>query len=640
MIPTHDPNTTKTKGKTVKINHYATKASEIIEAFGAWPDEDRRGDGFRALCPVHEAGREDVKGASLILDFTDDAKALVVCQSRRCDYGEILKAVGLTPREMANVSYIGQTLRTKGSGAREPVTAQARATAEARAFREAMDLSKAEDGAAVKTARSFGLTETQISDAFEYGVGSSGPDVLTVTARTPDGRVAWTQWRDFGPDADPEKRWISDPREDGERSWDTWGYVGPRHPEATVIVTEGASDAVVVAGLDRYDVVTPRGAGNAAQISAELGDDLAGRDVVVCMDNDEAGRKATVEVLDALVVLTNTIKFVRLPEGFDVRDLRDEDPEGFSVKFERLVMKAERKTRPVEGFDPLPYAGGYDGIADGFRDWLRAAGHDVAHVAERGWMEYDGIQWHEGAEKRVLRLMQILGKTVREEGKQLRDKARQLTRQAEALDDEEAAKPLTMEATKFASMATALLGGKGTPGMANTLTNPADQKRVLAALEVHPSVAAEFEDFDHDPELLGVSNGVVNLRSGRLRPMRASDRITHRLAVRYDPDAKAPEFEKFLSDVLVHNPIQGTDEELVAYVKRVLGYAIVGTSEEQKFWILHSTKGGTGKSQLLAIIRSVFGAIHRSAPFSTFEAGRVPPDRPRDAPLCAGRHGV
>ena len=34
--------------------------------------------------------------------------------------------------------------------------------------------------------------------------------------------------------------------------------------------------------------------------------------------------------------------------------------------------------------------------------------------------------------------------------------------------------------------------------------------------------------------------------------------------------------------------------------------------------VSHFIAGGTGKSQLLSVIRRVFGAIHRSAPFSTF----------------------
>lgn len=57
-------------------------------------------------------------------------------------------------------------------------------------------------------------------------------------------------------------------------------HVGLRRPASrggVVVVTEGASDAVVVAALDRYDVATPRGAGDASKIADALGPALTGR---------------------------------------------------------------------------------------------------------------------------------------------------------------------------------------------------------------------------------------------------------------------------------------------------------------------------------------------------------------------------
>src|SRR3712207_8942676 len=45
-------------------------------------------------------------------------------------------------------------------------------------------------------------------------------------------------------------------------------------------------------------------------------------------------------------------------------------------------------------------------------------------------------------------------------------------------------------------------------------------------------------------DLLGVGNGVVDLRTGTLRPMQPEDKITKRLSVSYRPEATAPRDRK------------------------------------------------------------------------------------------------
>ena len=55
------------------------------------------------------------------------------------------------------------------------------------------------------------------------------------------------------------------------------------------------------------------------------------------------------------------------------------------------------------------------------------------------------------------------------------------------------------------------------------------------ARNLHPITDAG-ERWDADPWLMGVSNGVVDLRTGRLRPGRRDDHITMSTAVPFDPD--------------------------------------------------------------------------------------------------------
>ncbi|MDF0591855.1 phage/plasmid primase, P4 family, partial [Candidatus Methanocrinis natronophilus] len=55
--------------------------------------------------------------------------------------------------------------------------------------------------------------------------------------------------------------------------------------------------------------------------------------------------------------------------------------------------------------------------------------------------------------------------------------------------------------------------------------------------------------FNPDPYLLGVRNGVIDLRTGEFRDYRPDDLLTDRIDVAYDPAAKCPRFLRFLEEV-------------------------------------------------------------------------------------------
>jgi putative DNA primase/helicase len=60
--------------------------------------------------------------------------------------------------------------------------------------------------------------------------------------------------------------------------------------------------------------------------------------------------------------------------------------------------------------------------------------------------------------------------------------------------------------------------------------------------------------FDPDPYLLGIKNGVVDLKTGEFREYRPEDLITDQIHVQYDPAARCPRFVQFLEEVCP-NPI-------------------------------------------------------------------------------------
>ena len=108
-------------------------------------------------------------------------------------------------------------------------------------------------------------------------------------------------------------------------------------------------------------------------------------------------------------------------------------------------------------------------------------------------------------------------------------------------------------------------------------------------------IAVTGDEWDNDPMLFGVQNGVIDLRTGELRAGRPDDNITAVSPVVYDPNAECPEWEKFMQDIFASNP------ELASYLQRVIGYALTGITSEQAFWILYG-EGANGKSTFIETI--------------------------------------
>ena len=125
-------------------------------------------------------------------------------------------------------------------------------------------------------------------------------------------------------------------------------------------------------------------------------------------------------------------------------------------------------------------------------------------------------------------------------------------------------------------------------------------------------IARTIDEFDADPWLLGVANGVVNLRTGELRPGRPDDHITMSTEIGYDPGATCPRWIKFLEEVY------GDNQHLVKFTRKMIGYSLTGDTSEQCFPILYGL-GANGKTTKLNILKSALGDYAADTPFSTFE---------------------
>lgn len=147
------------------------------------------------------------------------------------------------------------------------------------------------------------------------------------------------------------------------------------------------------------------------------------------------------------------------------------------------------------------------------------------------------------------------------------------------------------------------------------------RERVRTDLKSMPGVAVPEgpEAFDANPEILAVRNGVVDLRTGQLRALRAGDLVTQVVDVEYDPAARAPQWERFLGQVLVDE--EGiTDPALVQWLQRFIGYSITGHAREQVFAVFYGS-GANGKGVIIETLTHLFSSISRTTPMSTFGMG-------------------
>jgi len=106
-------------------------------------------------------------------------------------------------------------------------------------------------------------------------------------------------------------------------------------------------------------------------------------------------------------------------------------------------------------------------------------------------------------------------------------------------------------------------------------------------------------EFDADPFSLTCTNGIVDLRTGCLRPARPEDRVSKLAGCAFDPDANCPLFDSFLETIIL-------DPDIRAFMQRAVGYTLTGRVDEEKFFLAYGT-GANGKSVFANVIAAVMG---------------------------------
>jgi len=118
------------------------------------------------------------------------------------------------------------------------------------------------------------------------------------------------------------------------------------------------------------------------------------------------------------------------------------------------------------------------------------------------------------------------------------------------------------------------------------------------------------EQLDADAWRLNVSNGTLDLRTGRLLRHDPGALITKLAPVEHSTDARCPIWLTFLDRIM-----RG-DVDVIAFLQRALGYALTGDVSEQVMFFLYGT-GANGKSTLLNTVHAVLGDYASHTPTET-----------------------
>jgi putative DNA primase/helicase len=385
---------------------------------------------------------------------------------------------------------------------------------------------------------------------------------------SPSGDILVTVYR-FDP---PGKRKQYRPWLPRERRW---GSPQPPRPlynlpgvakADTVVVVEGEKCAQALIDLGICATTAMHGAGQPAEKTDWS--PLSGKKVLIWPDNDPPGRHyATTVAVASRAAGAQSVDMLVIPEGKpDGWDAADAVGEGFDVA--AFLAKGPRVS--MDGTPPPPdskpmqlesggpvKAGGDDAKALAFVDRF---GGDWRYCAEGlGWLFWDRTRW---CQDKTLLVFDLVRCMLREGGS---------VKRRHVSDVEWLAR-------------------------------------------IDRRVATRADEWDRDPFVLNTPEGAIDLSgSGRVS---AHDR--HAMVTKIAgaaPGGECPLWLRFLDEVT------GSDPDLQAYLQRVVGYCLTGSTQEHALFFLYGT-GSNGKSVFVNTLLKLLGDYALSASAEMFMLSR------------------
>lgn len=247
-----------------------------------------------------------------------------------------------------------------------------------------------------------------------------------------------------------------------------------------------------------------------------------------------------------------------------------------------------------------------------------------------GWLIWTGKKWEIDESGLAMRLAKQTIKSLYREAEAIPDKEKAAIKEAE-----QAAEENNMAKAEAAQKKAKDLGELAQQLLKHALKSQARPRieSVLALGKSEPDISARPDDFDTDAWLLNCQNGILDLRSGQLRPHDPQARLTKIAGAVYDPGAACPRWLEFL------NRIFAGDQSMVDFVQRAAGYTLTGNIGEHCLFFLYGS-GANGKSTFTETLQAVLGEYARKTPTDTLMVKYRDTTIPNDVARLAGARMV
>jgi P4 family phage/plasmid primase-like protien len=234
----------------------------------------------------------------------------------------------------------------------------------------------------------------------------------------------------------------------------------------------------------------------------------------------------------------------------------------------------------------------------------------LVFVAAGRWHVWDGRRWL-ADEADVYRYGCQLSDIIRAEAVAVKAKASVLDAAAQA---------------KAADVASALMKWAVKSEMKGTIEAAIGLARKMLTVDAGA--------LDRDAYALNVSNGIVDLRTGKLRPHNPDELITKLVPVRYVEGAQCAGWLGALSAIAMGNA------DWLSFMQRWAGYCLTGSVDEQAF-VVHWGGGANGKSTVLEMLAETLGDYAGVAAPGLLAASKGGGDRhPTEIAALMGRRMV
>lgn len=370
--------------------------------------------------------------------------------------------------------------------------------------------------------------------------------------------------------------------------------------DAPLVIAEGYATGASIHMATGYEVAVALDCGNLDKTAAACRKKWPAREILFGADNDVgtlgnpglSGAQNAARKVGGRVVLPEPLEEGKSADWNDVHVARGLDavaqafappgadiPDGM-MPLQDVPPEMAEEYEPRERGDLLPDDLSLLSDVSNAQLLLKLYGEDLKYCREwkdNGWLIWDGKRWLESAGHKVTQMAIRAVEKLRLQRDTLAgvDERKELDRHVKS----------SMRVTGIRAM-------------------------VALAHDLEP-VQVRAKDLNAQPWLLNTPSGTLDIKRRVLSRHKREDLLTRMIATEFDKDAQCPRWLAFLDTIM------GGDQEMVAYLKRAVGYCLTGSTDEQCMFVLYGT-GRNGKSTFLQAVRELLGDYAKQASMDTF----------------------